>query len=106
MKQETFINFWKEHESGLKDLITYLISNIDDDARIEGQEDDDDTPTMQLTISVNRDCTEWSYQTGDNSYTGSCYGHPHWAVGYLTRDCKPSEILEELLDEFCIEFES
>ena len=23
---------------------------------------------------------EWSYQTGDNSYSGGAYGYPHWAV--------------------------
>lgn len=41
----------------------------------------------------------WSYQTGDNSFTGGAYGHPVWAVVYLTADSIPDEVAGEILDE-------
>jgi hypothetical protein len=42
-------------------------------------------PSMMVTIGWSSETGEWSYQTGDNSYTGSAYHHPHWAVIYLDR---------------------
>jgi len=54
---------------------------------------------MQLTIACNNDGTEWSYQTGDNSYTGGCYSLPHWAVGLVSHDCNRRQIMEDLIDQ-------
>lgn len=76
-----------EHNE-IVDLLQHLQPTIDDDYRVEGQEDDDDTPTMQVTIASdgNPDEKEWAYQTGDNSYSGACYFYRFWAVIYLTQD--------------------
>lgn len=61
---------------------------------------DDNEPGMCLTVGFTPKTEEkdysWGYQTGDNSYTGGAYSHPHWAVVYLSRDSKPSEIAEEI----------
>jgi hypothetical protein len=46
--------------------------------------EDEEIPGMQVTIGA--DETGWSYQTGDNSYTGGAYGYANWAVIYLYRD--------------------
>lgn len=40
----------------------------------------DDCPGIQLTVGCNTRTGEWSYQTGDNSYTGGAYHYPHWGV--------------------------
>lgn len=45
---------------------------------------------------------DWNYQTGDNSFTGGAYGHPHWINIYLMRrsNCKvlSKEAVEQLRD--------
>ena len=41
---------------------------------------------LDLTIATNDDGDAWNYQTGDNSFTGGCYGLPHWAVDKIQYD--------------------
>lgn len=81
-------------------VIKHLKTDIDPDCIDEP----DDTPSIQLTISTNDKLEYWSYQSGDNSYTGSCYGDPHWGVSYITEDCDPNdtanEIIENLADQW------
>lgn len=67
-------------------LFKALKQDIGDDYRAS---EDEDKPGMCVTIGFTpandeRDAS-WSYQTGDNSYTGGAYGHPHWAVVSLYR---------------------
>lgn len=78
-------------------LLISLKRDIGDDYRIEAQ--DDETPTMQVTIGVNCDNGEWSYQTGDNSYSGGAYGYHYWGVGYLTRRSNCRDEARRMLDE-------
>jgi hypothetical protein len=72
----------------LSALIRAVKATIGDDYRADEY---DTVPGICLTIGwtdrpchapMNGDCEagEWSYQTGDNSYTGGAYGYPHWAV--------------------------
>lgn len=78
-------------------LVESLIPQIDDDYRAS---EDDDIPGMCLTIGFTPETREsnasWSYQTGDNSYSGGAYSHPHWAVVSIYRDSKPSEIVDDI----------
>lgn len=80
-------------------LLHLLQTEIDDDYRAT---DEDTEPGMQVTIACNDDMTSFAYQTGDNSYTGSCYFLPHWAVTYLYRnsDCKDlaNDIVYQLVE--------
>jgi len=64
-------------------LLLELQPTIDDDYRAS-TDTEDDIPGMQVTIATT-DGSDWAYQTGDNSYTGSCYHHPYWGVMYLYR---------------------
>lgn len=80
-------------------LVTSLIPQIGDEYRATDDPDDNE-PGMCLTVGFTpeteeKDCS-WSYQTGDNSYSGGAYGHPHWAVVYLSRDSVPSEIADDI----------
>ena len=95
MKDSTFDNFWKEHKPGLIELINSIQLDIEDDFIQEG----DDEPSIQLTISVNPECDEWTYQTGDNSFTGSCYHHPYWGVSSVYRDSDAEELADYLIDD-------
>ena len=98
---EQFDQFWNENKQDLTALLKELIENhIEDDFRaFEDNDPDLDIPSMQITISVSEDLKTWSYQTGDNSYTGSCYGDPFWGIGYIFRDSDPSEVASELIDD-------
>ena len=72
-------------------LVADLIPIIGDEYRAS---DDDEQPSMLLTIGADAD--GWSYQTGDNSYTGGAYGYHTWGIGYLDRESDPAEIAESI----------
>jgi len=54
----------------------------------------DPTPYVEVTIGCTFDfaegCITWSFQTGDNSFTGGAYSHPEWfTTSILSRsNCK------------------
>ena len=83
-------------------LLKELKQNIGDDYRAS-DDPEDDKPGMQVTIGFtpeteDKDCS-WSYQTGDNSYTGGAYGHHHWAVISLYRRSSCKELAADAADQ-------
>lgn len=84
-------------ETEVAALLADLIPEIRDDYRAT-DDADDDTPGMLVTVGADESGT-WSYQTGDNSYTGGAYGYPAWGVGYLFRDSDPREVARGIVDE-------
>jgi hypothetical protein len=63
-------------------------------------DDSEDTlPGIQLTCGINYQ-GDWSYQTGDNSYTGGAYGYPCWAVISVYRRSNSRELAREILDQW------
>ena len=66
----------------VKELLDLLKPNIG-----EGIEE----PAMTVTIATG-DGKLWTYQTGDNSYMGSCYGYPYWGVITLSKDSDTLEL--------------
>lgn len=88
---------WRRIEREITTLLKRLKRDIGDNYR--ATDDPDDTrPGLCVTVST-RDGSDWSYQTGDNSFTGGCYGHPHWAVVYLYRRSNCAELASEAVDE-------
>ena len=81
-------------------LLKALKKDIGDDYRAC---EDDDCPGMCVTIGVTTDEEtgelSWSYQTGDNSYTGGAYGHRHWGVIYLYRQTRSAEAAHIAIEE-------
>ena len=59
--------------------------------------DEDEISCGTLTIGLNDEGDEWSYQTGDNSFTGGAYSFPHWSVVYFTAGTTPGELLADLI---------
>lgn len=58
---------------------------------------------VTLTVGWTPSTGEWGYQTGDNSFTGGAYGHPVWAVVYVTdaemdRD-EAGDVVDEILEQ-------
>ncbi len=80
----------------ISSLLVSLKGDIDDDFR--ASEMDDDVPGMQVTVST-YDMQSWNYQTGDNSYSGGCYGDPHWSVIYLYRRSNCVELAKDAVNE-------
>lgn len=79
----------------LRALLISLKSDIGDDYRAD---DDSDYPSMSVTIGADGK-GGWSYQTGDNSYTGGAYGYPHWAVITLDRRSNCADLAHDVLDQ-------
>lgn len=76
-----------------------LIHAIKPDICDDYKEEEADEPSICLTIGADYD--GWSYQTGDNSYTGGAYHYPYWGVGYVTRRCNSRELAKEIIED-CI----
>ena len=85
----------KQMTSGISSLLKSLKSDIEDDFRASEM---DETPGMQVTVSTS-DMQSWNYQTGDNSYSGGCYGDPHWSVIYLYRRSNCNELAKDAVSE-------
>ena len=85
-------------EREIRALLIALKPDIADDYRAY-EDDDSGIPSMQITIAVDAECTEWSYQTGDNSFTGGCYSLPYWGVSALYRRSNCAELARELLGQ-------
>jgi len=79
-------------------LIKSLKKDIGDDYRAT-DDPDDDKPGMCVTIGWTPSSGAWSYQTGDNSFTGGAYGHPHWAVVYINRRSNSREVVKDIHDQ-------
>ena len=92
------INF-DQHRADMILLVAALIPEIADDYRATDDPDDDE-PGMCLTVATDDELSCWSYQTGDNSFTGGAYGLPHWAVVYLSRDTIPAETADEIAEQW------
>ena len=82
--------------SEIASLIKSLKRDIGDDYRAD---EESTTPSMQVTIGVDPSTGAWSYQTGDNSYTGGAYGFHYWGVTAIDRRSNSREIAKYLLDE-------
>ncbi len=61
--------------------------------------EDDDKPGIDLTIGYDPESGDWSYQTGDNSYTGGAYGYPDWAVTRVYRDTNSRDCARDLIGQ-------
>jgi hypothetical protein len=83
-------------------LFITLKKDICDDYRAT-DDPDDNTPGMCVTIGFTPADEErnasWGYQTGDNSYSGGAYSHPHWAVVYLYRRSNSKELASDAANQ-------
>ena len=65
--------------------------------------DRSETPCVDVTIGCTFDFTEgcitWSYQTGDNSFTGGAYGHPEWFTASIFGRSNCNDIAKDLIEE-------
>jgi hypothetical protein len=61
------------------------------------------TPYVDVTIGCTFDfaegCISWSFQTGDNSFTGGAYGHPEWFTTSVLRRANCKDLAKDLIEE-------
>lgn len=79
----------------IRSLLINLKADIADEYRAS---EDDTIPGMCVTIATTDGC-EWTYQTGDNSFTGGCYHYRHWSVISLYRRSNCTELAREVVNE-------
>lgn len=79
-------------------LLIALKADIGDDFRAD---EDCDIPSMCVTVAVDYSgaTLTWAYQTGDNSYSGGCYGKRHWGIVALTRRANCRDLALDLGDQ-------
>ena len=83
----------------LSSLIKALKPAIRDDYRAYADEpglDDENIPSMLLTIGWDAESGEWSWQTGDNSYSGSAYFYPYWGVVAVYRRSNSLDLARDI----------
>lgn len=104
MKNIEFNQFKTRILPELAGLLKELQGGIEDYYR--DSELDDGIPAMHITIATDDNLVNWTYQTGDPSYMGSCYLYPYWGYGTLTRDCNCEKLANELIESMAeaIEF--
>lgn len=81
--------------SEIEGLVNAVKAEISDEYRAS---EDDDEPGIQLTVGWDGK-TDWSYQTGDNSFTGGAYGYQHWAVVSVYRDTKAEDLANDIHEQ-------
>jgi len=54
---------------------------------------------MQVTIACNDEMDEYSFETGDNSYSGGAYFYPHWAIVYLCPRSNCKELAKDVINQ-------
>jgi hypothetical protein len=86
-------------------LVRSLKPTILDDYRSTNTDPDDTVPSMDLTIGWSPDEDgDWSYQTGDNSFTGGAYCHPIWAVTTIHRRSNSRAVARDLQDQLAEQY--
>jgi hypothetical protein len=55
--------------------------------------------SLDLTVGYNPNSKEWSYQTGDNSYTGSAYQYPVWGVTTVYPRAKSKDLAKDIIKQ-------
>ena len=85
----------------IRSLLISLKPTIDDDYRAH---EEATLPSIAVTIGakITTDGIDWSFQTGDNSCSGSAYFYGNWGICDLYRrdNCATlaSDIVEQFLD--------
>ena len=79
-------------KSDIESLVEAVKEEISDEYRAS---EDDDEPGIQLTVGWDGK-ENWSYQSGDNSFTGGAYGYQHWAVVSVHRDTDAERLASDI----------
>lgn len=82
--------------------LTSLVEHVKATGLTYCEPDDEGNIWTDLTVGWSPTSGEWSWQTGDNSFVGSAYHYPIWAVVSVGPDTDAKETAEDIrgqLDE-------
>lgn len=82
----------------VEDMIT-IIQAVQEDLTQWDLEETDITFATDFIQDPVTGSIEWTFQTGDNSYTGSCYSYAHWAIGTIDKETSPKELALDIVDQ-------
>ena len=60
---------------------------------------DSEDEHIDITIGWNAETGHWSWQSGDNSFTGGAYGFPLWAVGSVGAGTDAEKLAHDLRED-------
>lgn len=78
------------------EYLARLVRQVKKEIRDDYVDEGDTLPSLCLTIGADTTTGDWSYQTGDNSYTGGAYGYPAWAVVTVYRRSNSIELARDI----------
>lgn len=94
---------------GIKSLADQL-DPLPDDYEFDEPGETRENIHVQFTIGITWEkfgrldiLKEFGCQSGDNSYTGAAYGHPHWGVGTITSEHRDFNKAFELIEEMILQ---
>lgn len=69
-----------------------------------GIDDEGELEDLASMLTIGADCDDdgnvtWSWQSGDNSYSGSAYPYPYWGVCYFSPDMSATDYAEAVIDD-------
>lgn len=82
--------------NNIKTVLLSVKSKIDDDCRAD---EEIQVPSIVVTFSTDQFEKHCNWQSGDNSYSGACYGDPYWATVCLTRSSNCLELARQIYNE-------
>lgn len=59
----------------------------------------DEEGNCGIDVTIATDGSDWTYQTGDNSFMGGAYHYPHWAVVFLAPRSNSRELAIDAMDQ-------
>lgn len=80
----------------VSELVKAIKGHIDNDCRVD---EFSDTPGINLIVGFDPETSEWSYQTGDSSYSGSAYHYPIWGVAGVYRRSNSRDVAKDIINE-------
>jgi hypothetical protein len=87
----------KNIDQKIKSIQASIFSILED--YLPSYDEAGESETMQMTFSTCDNLEELNFQSGDNSFSGACYFHKHWAVTELSVDDNLEELSIDLAEQ-------
>lgn len=81
----------------IKSIQTSIFSILED--HLPSYDEAGESESIQMTFSTCDNLEELNFQSGDNSFSGACYFHKHWAVTELSADDDLEELSIDLAEQ-------
>ena len=87
----------KTTDQKIKSIQASIFSILED--YLPSYDEAGESESIQMTFSTCDNLEELNFQSGDNSFSGACYFHKHWAVTELAADDDLEELSIQLAEQ-------